>query len=191
MGGDQAGIEIYALAKELMHIDTLHQAHLWTEHYLQRCEFWADFLEQRSYSEGRWSFTHERLRAARHSLNALVGKNVLFTYLEPDLAYLGPLPRTNNRIEGGVNAQLRAVLRNHRGLSLMRRVKAVYWWCYLHTECPKTPAEMLRSMPADEDIDLLYDLYAEHPKTSGEPAWGETPVWQEFHNQTPYPFRLD
>ena len=64
------------------------------------------------------------------------------------------------------------------------------WWCYLHTECPKTPAEMLRSMPADEDIDLLYDLYAEHPKTSGEPAWGETPVWQEFHHQTPYPYSI-
>ena len=29
------------------------------------------------------------------------------------------------------------MLRNHRGLSPMRRVKAVFWWCYLHTESPK------------------------------------------------------
>lgn len=55
---------------------------------------------------------------------------------------------------------MRAMLRNHRGLSELRRVKAVFWWCYMHTECPKGAAEVLRSMPTDEDIDLLYELYS-------------------------------
>lgn len=76
----------------------------------------------------------------------------------------GPLPRTNNPIEGGVNAQLRDVLRNHRGLSSMRRVKAVFWWCYMHTESPRPARGLLRSMPTDADIDFLYRTYSASPK---------------------------
>ena len=109
--------------------------------------------------DGRMGYTHERLRKARRALSSLLSKGLLFAYLDPALAPEGPLPRTNNRIEGGVNSQLRAVLRNHRGLSLVRRVKAVYWWCYMHTECPLPAAEILRSMPTDADIGLLYELY--------------------------------
>ena len=90
-----------------------------------------------------------------------------------------------------MNSQLRAVLRNHRGLSLVRRVKAVYWWCYMHTECPLPAAEIVRSMPTDADIDLLYELYSGGPKDHGEPAWGDRPVWQELHHQTPYLYYLD
>lgn len=56
----------------------------------------------------------------------------LFTYLDPGLAKAGPLPSTNNMIEGGVNSQLGEVLRNHRGLTSLKRVKAVFWWCHAH-----------------------------------------------------------
>lgn len=132
----QAGRELYALALELMHLDSLRQADLWVERYLQWCSFWADFLEDVTVVDGRRQFTHERLRRARSSLSRLVSEGTLFTYLDPELAAEGPLPRTNNPIEGGVNARLRALLRDHRGLSLMRRVKAVFWWCYMHTEKP-------------------------------------------------------
>lgn len=187
-----AGQELYALSKELMHIDNLHQAEWWVEKFLQWCEFWNDFLDEKTRVEGHWEYTHERLRKARRGLVNLLKKDLLFTYLDPNLCTEGPMPRTNNRIEGGVNAQLRAVLRNHRGLSLMRRVKAVYWWCYMHTECPKSPAEMLRSMPTDADIDLLYELYSEHPKDIDEPVmWGDGVVWEEFHHKTPYPYAID
>lgn len=112
------------------------------------------------------------------------------TYLDPELSVEGELPRTNNRIEGGVNAQLRSLLRNHRGMPLVRRIKAVYWWCYMHTEVPLPASEIVRSMPSDKDIDLLYQEYATNPKESDKPAWGEHPVWQEFHHQTPYPFSI-
>ena len=36
------------------------------------------------------------------------------------------LPATNNVIEGMVNSQLREVLRNHRGLPLIKRAKACF-----------------------------------------------------------------
>lgn len=188
----QAGRELYELSIELMHLDTLRQADWWVERYLQWCSFWADFLEDVSVVDGRRQYTHERLRKARSSLSRLVSRGTLFTYLDPALAAEGPLPRTNNPIEGGVNAQLREILRNHRGLSLMRRVKAVFWWCYMHTESPRPAREILRSMPTDDDIDLLYRVYSASPKREdGGPEWGDRVVWEELHRKDPYPFWLD
>lgn len=188
----QAGRELYALALELMHLETLRQADWWVERYLQWCGFWADFLEERSMQDGRLAYTHERLRKARSSLSRLVNRGALFTYLDPALAAEGPLPRTNNAIEGGVNAQLRDMLRNHRGMSDARRVKAVFWWCYLHTESPKGARGILSSMPTDEDVELLYETYAAGPKRDdGGPEWGDRAVWEELHRKDPYPYWLD
>ena len=79
--------------------------------------------------DGRRACTRERLRRARSSLSSPVSAGTLFTYLDPALAKAGPLPSTNNMIEGGVNSQPGAVLRNHRGLTSVKRVKAVFWWC--------------------------------------------------------------
>ena len=101
-------------------------------------------------------WTHERLVRARNSLSTLIQQDVLFTYLDHDLCVQGPIARTNNQIEGAVNAQLCAMLRTHRGLSLIRRAKAVFWWCYMHTENPLPAAEILRTMPTDNDITHLY-----------------------------------
>lgn len=68
---------------------------------------------------------HERLLKAENSLNKLVHNGNLFTYLNTTFNF--KCPTTNNRIEGGVNAQLRAMLRNHRGMSIEKRIKAVFW----------------------------------------------------------------
>jgi len=122
------------------------------------------------------------------SLNA----GTMFTYLDPGLCAEGPMPRTNNRIEGGVNAQLRDMMRNHRGMSEVRRVKAVFWWCYMHTECPAGASEILATMPTDADIDLLYEAYASNPKEADGPVeWGDRAVWNEMHHSTPYPYSID
>jgi len=187
-----AGRELYQLAKDLLHIETLHQADLWVEHLLQWSELWSDFLEERTKVDGGWEYTHDRLRKARRSLIKLVNDGTLFTYLDPVLTVEGPLPSTNNMIEGGVNAQLRSVLRNHRGLKVDRRIKAVYWWCYMHTECPKTPSEILASMPTDDDIDLLRNLYSGNPVPSMDPVeWGNGLTWSEFHHSTAYPYSVE
>ena len=67
----------------------------------------------------------------RQSLWRLIRQQTLFTFLECiDIT----IPTTNNRIEGGVNAQLRSMLRAHRGLSLERRLKAV---SYTHLDVYK------------------------------------------------------
>ena len=159
----QAGRELYLIARDLMGIETLHQAELWVERYLDWCGFWADFLEDRTVVDGRRVYTHERLRRARSSLSSLVSAGTLFTYLDPALAKAGPLPSTNNMIEGGVNSQLRAVLRNHRGLTSVKRVKAVFWWCHAHSGDARTAREKLATMPTDADIDFLFSVYSASP----------------------------
>lgn len=188
----QAGRELYGIALDLMHIETLHQAELWRERYLDWCGFWADFLEDTTLVDGRRVYTHERLRKARRSLSSLVSAGTLFTYLDPELTKAGPLPSTNNRIEGGVNAQLRAILRNHRGLTSLKRVKAVFWWCHAHSGDARTAREKLATMPRDADIDLLYEVYSSSPKQGdGRPEWGDRAVWEELHRKDPFPFWLD
>ena len=183
----QAGIEPYGLAQELLGAETPHQAEWWVERYVQRASFWADFLEEKSRIDGHLVHAHERLRKARASLATLVDKGALFTYLDPEPTAEGPLPATNNRIEGGINAPLRDMLRNHRGLSTLRRVKAVFWWCFLHQGCPPSYAEMLRSMPSDDDIDLLKTLFGPKEDPLGRPErWGSGVVWDELHSSTPY-----
>lgn len=188
----QAGRELYLIARDLMGIETLHQAELWVERYLDWCGFWADFLEDRTVVDGRRVYTHERLRRARSSLSSLVSAGTLFTYLDPALAKAGPLPSTNNMIEGGVNSQLRAVLRNHRGLTSVKRVKAVFWWCHAHSGDARTAREKLATMPTDADIDFLFSVYSASPsREDGGPEWGDRAVWEDLHHRDPYPFWLD
>lgn len=77
-------------------------------------------------------------------------------------------------------------------MSTMRRVKAVFWWCYLHAESPGPARDILSSMPADDDIDLLYRTYSASPKRDdGGPEWGDRVVWEGLHHKDPYPFWLD
>ena len=125
---------------------------------------------------------------ARSSLSSLVSAGTLFTYLDPALAKAGPLPSTNNMIEGGVNSQLRAVLRNHRGLTSVKRVKAVFWWCHAHSGDARAAREKLATMPTDADIDFLFSVYSASPsREDGGPEWGDRAVWDEPPPQAPVP----
>ena len=121
-----------------------------------------------------------------------LNQGVLFTYLDPELCPEGPLPATNNMIEGGVNAQIRNVFRTHRGLTLERRIKAAYWWCYMYTECSLGFAEILKVMPTNADIDILEEQYSVKLHDFNEPVkWGTGLVWNELHNPTSYPYSID
>lgn len=60
----------------------------------------------------------------------------MFTNLDEELKENFDTPATNNQIEGGVNMRLREMLRNHGGLSVERRIKMAYWWCYIHSPEP-------------------------------------------------------
>ena len=184
----QAGVDLYALAKALLKVTTSEEAAAWMASYAEWCSAYGKFLEEETTNEkGKTFLTHERLVKARNSLTALVRQGTLFTFVDPALVDdLGSLPATNNAAES-LNAQLRAMLREHRGLSLERRIKAVYWWCYMHTESPLNAAEILRVMPTDADIakEMRLINYEDRAKI-GPRKWGDGLVWEELHRSNPW-----
>ena len=133
--------------------------------------------------------THERLVKARNSLIRLIRDGTLFTYLDEELLHtIEKIPSTNNQIEGGVNARLRAMLRDHRGLNIERRIKAAFWWCYMHSPKPLSAKELLKVMPTDGSIAEIYKRLSPQKKIeSSIPTWGDAIVWSELHRTTPYP----
>lgn len=184
-----AGIELYALSKDLLHLKTMTDADEWIDRFLTWKSKHNRFLSQMTRDEyGRLRYTHERLMKAQDSLSRLVKEGTLFTYLDEDLkAQIGKIPSTNNQIEGGVNSRLRAMLREHRGLSVERRIKAVFWWCYMHSPNPLPAPEILKMMPTDKSIADIYRKMSAMGKVEKSiPRWGDAVVWEELHTTSIY-----
>lgn len=189
-----AGYELYCLAKELFHLNAREEADAWTDIFLQWMKRHYRFLSELSYDEyGNVRHTHERLLKAERALVKLVKEGAMFTYLDESLKQeVKKIPATNNRIEGGINAQLRAMLRDHRGLSIERRIKAVFWWCYMHSPEPLSASEILKRMPTDKSIAAIYDRMHERGKVGTSiPQWGDAVVWGELHRSEKYPSYWD
>ena len=178
-----AGMELYEIAKDLLHIKNEGQAFAW----MIRLEGWNQrhkkfLMEQTRDENGKLRYTHERLLKANRSLLRLIQTKTLFTYLDKSILNGVKGPATNNRIEGGVNAQLRSMLRNHRGLSIEKRIQAVFWWCYMHSPKPLSSTEILKVMPTNESISDIYNTMNERGKLEGSiPTWGDAVVWGELH----------
>ena len=152
------------------------------------------FLSQMTQDEdGTLRPTHERLLKAAHSIVRLLKEGTLFTYLDEELrADLDSIPSTNNLIEGGVNARLRAMLRDQRGLSVERRIKAVFWWCYMHSPRPLGASELIKVMPTDKSIAEIYSKMTARSRTENSIlTWGDAIVWGELHRSSDYPFKWD
>ena len=189
-----AGIELYALSKDLLHIEKKNEIDRWIHRFIDWMAKYNRFLSQRTYDEnGNSRPTHERLIKAQQSLLKLIKEGTMFTYLDEDLRdQIDNLPSTNNLIEGGINARLRAMLREHRGLSIERRIKAVFWWCYMHSPKPLSASEILDVMPSDKSIAEIYKKMTRQEKLSGTiPDWGDAIVWHELHKSGEYPNAWD
>lgn len=178
----QAGVELYGIAKDLLHVNDLNGAAEWLASFSHWCTTWDEFLKEKTVIDGKSQYKHERLRRARRGLEKLARAGTLFTYLDESLVEGGVVPATNNRIEGGVNRQLRIVLNEHRGLSIDRRIKAIFWWCYLHTECPLPTSDILKRMPTDETIAGLYRQASDtHGHDELIERWGTAIQWSDLH----------
>lgn len=189
-----AGIELYMLSKELLHIRSNEEADRWTQLFVDWMRRYNKFLSQMTYDEyGNSRPTHERLLKAQRSLLRLLKEGTMFTYLDEDLiAEIGDVPSTNNRIEGGINSRLRAMLREHRGLSVERRIKAVFWWCYMHSPEPLSASEILETMPTDKSINDIYMKMTKRERIQDSiPYWGDAVVWSELHHSSDYPVSWD
>ncbi len=187
----QAGVDLYAIAKDLMHIETNTEAAIWMARFQKWCTDYEEFLKERSETDHR-KHKHEKLRKARRVLTELCNSGTLFTYLDEDVLAGGSVPSTSNKIEN-LNGRIRRMLSAHRGMNIDHRVKAVFWFCYMESEEPVSYARMAKEFPTDEDITRWRRQAARQlGDGSGSPArWGEGLVWSEFHNSTPYPFAMD
>jgi hypothetical protein len=82
---------------------------------------WEPFLNERSLNEqtGKTYYTHKRLRSAYRSLNTNL--KWLFTWYD---FYELKIPNTTNAIDGHFS-DLKNKLRNHNGLSFLRKMKFI------------------------------------------------------------------
>ena len=138
-----AGVELLALSRTLLNgINTQAQKEAWLADLSAFGKRHEQLLKERSYGpvnpfgSRRWWYTHRNLRSAYKQLTKLVESSQLFTYLDElvtdiDTGEIVPIPRTTNHVEGGINSQLRHLLRQHRGLPAERQMRLTDW--YLHT----------------------------------------------------------
>lgn len=135
----EAGKELLQLTRDLWQVQTLEQAGSWQRSLESWGQHYSDLIRQRSYYENsrRWWYTHRRLRSAYKQLEKLLRDKQLFIHLE-ELAS-EPIPRTTNNVEGGINSQLRTLLKHHRGLSQTHQMRLVDWYLYSRSEDQKPP----------------------------------------------------
>lgn len=179
-----AVIGLFVLAKNLLTIHRIDEIKVWEERFQNWSKRYKAFLSEMTRDEyGSLHPKHERLVKAERFLCQLVKPDVLFTYFKDALVNGRQLPATNNRIEGAVNAQLRAMLRNHRGLFVECRIKAVFWWCHMRSPHPLPYDEILKVMPTDKSIANIYKEISERQVLEDVfPTRGDAIAWSDLHN---------
>lgn len=192
----QAGKELKKLADALTRIHDREDAIQWAQALNLWHEQWSTLLAQRTYARDdpkdpraarhAWWWTHLPLRRAYRRLENLYREGSLFCFLNPTLTAGGPVPRTSNLLEGGLNAPLKRMLVNHRGMPVSHMRRACQWLCYMKSTDPN-PMQVLKE----------YDLKArstppQEPETDNTLSGFDTGInWNELHTPTQYPNNTD
>lgn len=156
-----AGRRLLTPSRALSAVTTVEDAIDWQV----RLDHWwrahGHLTKERTIREGRWWFTHERLRKAWLLLRKLTREDVLFTWLDYGN------PRTTSALEGGINNGIRHVLRAHRGMTEDHMKRAAEWFLTTreipirdaHRLIPTTPTLKPSMNPINENPDPapLYD----------------------------------
>lgn len=175
------GKELRQLSLALTRITTTEQATAWLAALADFHQRHRGFIYARTYrgqhtgpvptwvrpGQKSW-YTHNRLRKAYTLLERCAKHQELFTYLEPQFDF--DVASTTNRIEGSINAQLRLLLRHHRGISEEHMRRAVEWFLYLRSEDPQAPHQLIRE-----------HHYRSQPKN---PAPAEEPIGPELYGRS-------
>lgn len=185
-----AGKTIYRLARKLTKITDLDQAAAWAVNLQDFGTIYHHWLNQKTTVQDpvtrqyKQVFTHQRVRAAYHSLLSLYRRKLLFNYLQPAAGALAPddFASTTNVLEGGFNAPVKELARRHRGLSKPHQRAVIDWWLYLKTQTPGDPVAIARSQTwgqaALSTAQRLADHENTHPDNNeiGAPAGYDTAV---------------
>lgn len=62
-------------------------------------------------------------------------------------------------------------------MSVEKRTKAVFWWCYLHSPRPLSAKEIFKVIPTDASIFKIYSSMNERAQLQSI-----IPTWSDLHN---------
>ncbi len=168
-----AGRTLRALVMRLSDIHDEDAAIAWQ---LKLERWWQTFghltRERTMFRNGQFGYTHDRLRKAWQLIRRVSRNDTLFTWI----TYGNP--RTTSPLEGGINSQIRDVLRRHRGLSEEHQKRAVEWFLVLHELTLDEAIALAQAVPTptpreepDEPVSpVLYD----NGLDAGEGLWLRT-----------------
>nr|WP_307334339.1 IS1249 family transposase [Microbacterium sp. SORGH_AS_1204] len=158
----RAGKDLRQIALALSGIHTVDDAITWRLTLEAWWKTYGHLLRERTlYDNGHFGYTHKPLHKAWAILHRVAENEHMFTFIRHDA------PRTTSRLEG-LNAQIRHLLRHHRGMPIQHQRRAVEWFLLLH-EVPIDHAHSYAHAPTtptpheDATIDLedptptLYD----------------------------------
>lgn len=155
----KAGKRLRAIAVALARVKDRDSATARLVSYSRWEQDFASFLDEKSeYADGSVNDMHQRLVKARRMIRRRIREGQPFTFLDEGLAAVGPVPSTNNLVESW-NARLRDMPRRHRGLRLVRRLKAICWWCHQHTERPESDAWLAANAMTDERLERRTHIF--------------------------------
>ena len=158
------GKALQRLSFELLAVDNLDKAAEWIVKLQQFGTVFSTQLKARTYVKDvpfdqipkakrrnkKWWYTHYTHRGIYLQLKKMSQQGHLFAYLTE--AEEGQrFERTINKLEGGVNSQIKQLLHTHRGLRDEQQRIACDWWLYLHTQLPDDPVEIARQQNWGQD----------------------------------------
>lgn len=151
------GKALQRLSFELLAVDNLDDAAEWIVKLQQFGTVFSTELKAKTYVKDvpfdqipkskrrnkKWWYTHYTHRGIYLQLKKMSQQGHLFAYLTE--AEEGQrFERTTNKLEGGVNSQIKQLMHTHRGLRDEQQRIACDWWLYLHTQLPDDPVEIAR-----------------------------------------------
>ncbi|OXM99238.1 IS1249 family transposase [Bifidobacterium vansinderenii] len=186
----EAGRELKKLSDRLTKVHDAEQAAKWGEALNAWHLRWRDFIDERTLakddpdnpkaSKQEWWWTHQEVRRCYRRLEKLFREGKLFAFLEPSLTAAGPVARTTNRLEGGVNSPLKHVLLDHHGLPEEHMRRACEWVCYMKSGSPD-PKSLIRP---EHWKPLRRAARPDDSGDDGSPQYGTGVDWNEFHTHT-------
>lgn len=137
--------ELLQLGKDVLcEVNTKDQAHRWKRSlqawYIRHQSIVNErvtITDPKLYAK-KWRYAHKSLRNTYLILHDHVD-DILQSSFHPNPR----LPSTTNHIEGGINSQIRTLLKAHRGMPIHHQQKLTEWYLYGRTEDPKPPRSCL------------------------------------------------
>ena len=134
----RTGKELLKLARDLQQIRTRKQARRWKHRLKNWYKKHQKYINERTIKshpkpkERPWNYTHERTRSAYRQLHKVADDLLRSSYRRSP-----QLPATTNHVEGGINSQIRARIKLHRGMPDEHQKILVNWYLYTRTEGQK------------------------------------------------------